>query len=97
MVQTVRTVRLTLGEKIILFEKPHVLHRVFFSVRQISGSSVWAPSAISLGDPQFLSYYWITAASNYFQAKGNDIFQGDIWLRNDVAEFQYYAATEILH
>ena len=97
MVQTVRTVRLISGEKIIVFEKPHVLRRVFFSIRQISGNNNWAPSAISLGDPQFLSYYEITAVSNYFQAKGKDIFQGDIWLRNDAAEFQYYASTEILH
>jgi len=97
MVQTVRTVRLIPGEKIILFEKPHVLRRVFFSVRQISGSSAWAPSGISLGDPQFLSYYWITSVVNYFEAKGNDIFQGDIWLQNDAAEFQYYTSSEILH
>jgi len=97
MVQTVRTVRLIPGEKIILFEKPHALQRVFFSVRQISGSNTWAPSAISFGDPQLLSHYWITAVSNYFEAKGNDIFQGDIWLRNDATEFQYYSSTEILH
>ena len=97
MVQTVRTVRLVPEEKIILFEKPHVLRRVFFSVRQISGSSNWAPSAISFDDPQFLSHYWITAAANYFEAEGNDIFQGDIWLRNDAAEFQYYTSSEILH
>jgi len=97
MVQTLKTVRLIPGEKIILFEKPRVLHRVFFSARQISGSNVWAPSAISFDDPQFLSHYLITAVSNYFEAKGNDIFQGDIWLRNDATEFQYYAATEILH
>jgi len=97
MVQTVRTVRLIPAEKTILFEKPHVLRRVFFSVRQVSGSNNWAPSAISFGDPQFLSYYEITAVSNYFQAKGNDIFQGDIWLQNNAAEFQYYTSTEILH
>ena len=97
MVQTVRTVRLIPAEKTILFEKPHVLQRVFFSVRQISGSSVWAPSAISLGDPQFSSHYWITAMSNYFEVKGKDIFQGDIWIRNDAPDFQYYASTEILH
>ena len=97
MVQTVRTVRLVPSEKIILFEKPHVLQRVFFSVRQISGTSNWAPSATSFDDPQFLSHYWITAVSNYFQAKGDDIFQGDIWIRNDAAEFQYYTSTEILH
>jgi len=97
MVQTVRTIRLVPEEKIILFEKPRALRRVFFSLRQVSGSNSWAPSAISLGDPQFLSHYWITAAANYFEAEGNDIFQGDIWLRNDAAEFQYYASTEILH
>jgi len=97
MVQAVRTVRLIPGEKTILFEKPHVLRRVFFSVRQISGNNAWAPSAISLGDPQFLSHYWITALSSYFEAKGKDIFQGDIWIRNDASEFQYYASTEILH
>ena len=97
MVQTVRTVRLVRTEKIILFEKPHVLRRVFFSVRQVSGSNNWAPSVISLGDPQFLSYYEITAAANYFEAKGKDIFQGDIWLRNDATEYQYYTSTEILH
>jgi len=97
MVQTVRTVRLVPGEKIILLEKPHVLHRVFFSLRQISGNNNWAPSMISFDDPQFLSHYEITAVANFFEAEGNDIFQGDIWLRNDASEFQYYASTEILH
>ena len=97
MVQTVRTLRLIPAEKIILFEKPYVLRRIFFSVRQISGTSTWAPSKISFDDPQFYSYYQITAGNGYFEAKGNDIFQGDIWLRNDAAEFQYYSSTEILH
>ena len=97
MVQTVRTVRLIPEEKIILFEKPCVLHRVFFSIRQISGSSGWAPSVISFDDPQFLSHYEITAGANFFESKGKDIFQGDIWLRNDAVEFQYYTSTEILH
>ena len=52
---------------------------------------------ISFDDPQFLSHYEITAVANFFEAEGNDIFQGDIWLRNGASEFQYYAATEILH
>jgi len=52
---------------------------------------------ISFDDPQFLSHYEITAVANFFEAEGNDIFQGDIWLRNDASEFQYYASTEILH
>ena len=97
MVQTVRTVRLVPGEKIILFPKPLVLCRVFFSIRQISGTNIWAPSMISFDDPQFLSHYEITADANFFEARGNDVFQGDICLRNDATEYQYYSSTEILH
>ena len=97
MVQTLVSKNLFPGEKIILFEKPHVLRRVFFSIRAVVGGDLSREIRISFDDPNFLSYYAIDGPEKYFEARGVDIFQGDIWLMSNTESSVLFAATEILH
>ena len=97
MVQTLLSRNLLPSEKIILFEKPRVLSRVFFSVRVMVNGDLSREIWISFGDPNFTAYYHINGSEKYFEAAGEDIFQGDIWVRNISASNSPVAATEILH
>ena len=97
MVQTIVSKNLLAGEKTILFEKPRVLRRVFFGIRAMVDGGLSREMQISFGDPNFLSYYAIDGPEKYFEAKGIDIFQGDIWLRSNTSSPLLFAATEILH
>ena len=97
MVQTLVSRNLLPGEKIILFEKPRVLHRVFFSVRAMVDGGLSREMRVSFDDPDFHSHYTIDGSEKYFEARGIDIFQGNIWLMNYSASTFLIAATEILH
>ena len=97
MVQTVRSITVLAGEKIIILEKPQALHRVFFSVQAFADQNVWLESKISFDDPQFRSFYVLDGSARYFEAKGEDIFQGNIWIYNISDADLLYSATEILH
>ena len=97
MVQTLKSIVVGAGEKLILFEKPYILKRVFFSVKNISAAYDWFPSKISFDDPLFTSFYLIGGTEKYFEARGVDVFQGNIWLLNDSSHDMWFAATEILH
>ena len=97
MVQTLVSKNLLPDEKIILFEKPRVLRRVFFGIRAMVDGGLSREMQISFGDPNFLSYYMIDGSEKYFEARGIDIFQGDIWLRSNTSSPLLFAATEILH
>ena len=97
MAQTVRSILLQPGHKLLMIEKPLVLRRIFFSVRAIASQTYWSESQISLGDPNFRSYYILGGPVNYFGAGGEGIFQGDIWVRNESGIDIFYSATEILH
>ena len=97
MVQTIVSKNLIAGEKIILFEKPRVLHRIFFSVRVMVDAGLSREIWLSFDDPDFLSHYAIDGPEKYFEARGIDIFQGNIWLLNYSASNILVAATEILH
>ena len=97
MVQTLMSINLLPGEKIVLFEKPRVLRRVFFSIRAMVDGGLSREMWISFDDPNFLSYYAIDGPEKYFEARGVDIFQGDIWLRSNTESSVLFAATEILH
>ena len=97
MVQTLKTIVIISGKKIILFEKPHTLKRIFFSVRVLAGQTTWYDLKMSFGDPLFCSYYSINGPEKYFEARGVDIFQGDIWLNNNSDIDLPCTATEILH
>jgi len=97
MVQTIKSVHLFPSQKIKVAEMPHTLHRVFFSLQVVSAVNTWYPSKISFDDPSFDSFYLIAGTDRYFQMSGEDIFQGDIWLKNDSVTTIWYAISEILH
>ena len=96
MVQTVSSVIITPGHKLLIIEKPIVLCRIFFSVCTSAPQTSWYESRISLGDPSFRSYYILGGPVNSFEARGEGIFQGDIWVRNVSSIDILYAFTEIL-
>jgi len=96
MVQTVASRTLSAGSKMILLEKPHALHRIFFSVRALADQSTWYQSKVSFDDPLFRSFYVLNGPAKYFEAKGEGIFQGDVWVLNASDQNLQYTATEIL-
>ena len=96
MVQTVRSVLIAPGHKMIMIEKPLVLSRIFFSVRAFAAQVYWYESDMSLGDPLFRSYYILDGPARYFEARGEGIFQGDIWVRNVSNVNLRYAVSETL-
>jgi len=97
MVQTVRSITILAGEKTIIIEKPQALHRIFFSIQAFADQAAWYESKISFDDPHFSSFYALDGPARYFAARGEDIFQGNIWLYNVSAINLLYSATEILH
>ena len=96
MVQTVASYKILAGEKKIVFEKPHTLHRIFFSVYKISEQTSWHATEISFDDPNFLSYFLLSGSLNSFGAEGADIYQGNIWAYNASDMDFWYTTTEIL-
>jgi len=96
MVQTVRSITLLSEEKIIMLEKPRTLHRIFFSIQAFADQNVWLRTNISFDDPQFRSFYVLDGPARYFEAKGKNIFQGNIWVYNMSDANLLYSATEIL-
>ena len=97
MVQTVCTYPISVGEKRIVLEKPHTLHRVFFSISVLSGGSLSSSGTISFDDPLFRSYYAVSGTWKHFVARGVDIFQGNIWAKNSTNADFFVTVTEILH
>ena len=96
MVQTVQTITLEAGQQKIFFKKPHVLRRIFVSIQVLAPPEAWAESRISFDDPMFYSYYTLAGSSKYFEAKGEGIFQGDMWVFNNATGSLLYTLTEIL-
>ena len=96
MVQTIRSETLLPGQKMILLEKPLVLNRIFFSIRALADQSAWYQSKVSFDDPLFHSFYVLNGPGKYFEAKGEGIFQGDVWVLNASDQNLQYTATEIL-
>ena len=96
MVQTVISKTMLAGQRMILLKKPHALYRVFFSVRALADDATWYKSMVSFDDPLFRSFYVLNGPAKYFQAEGEGIFQGDIWVRNASDQDLEYTATEIL-
>ena len=97
MVQTIGTYLILSGEKKIVLEKPNTLHRIFFSVRVVAGEAAWRDAKISFDDPLFSSYLSLNGSKKYFEAAGEDIFQGNIWAINLSDVGLLLSATEILH
>jgi len=96
MVQTIRSISVAPAQKQKAAEMPHSLYRVFFSVRVVVGVNTWYPSKISFGDPSFASFYILAGSERYFEMWGEDIFQGDIWVKNESELSLWYAISEIL-
>ena len=96
MAQTIVSLTIPAGQQRVLIEKPQAMYRIFFSVRAIAPNTSWYQSKISLGDPMFRTYYVIDGPAKYFEAAGEGIFQGGVWVRNGSAANLLYTATEIL-
>ena len=96
MVQTVCSYKILAGEKRIVSEKPHSLHRIFFSIDRIVDQSSWRTTKISFDDPLFRSYFALNGSLNHFEAEGADIFQGDIWVYNNSDTDFWYSLTKII-
>ena len=96
MVQTVNSVTILSGGKKILLEKPCFLHRIFFSIRALADQNAWYQSRISFDDPLFRSYYVLDGPAKYFEANGEGIFQGDVWVFSASDQNLQYISTEIL-
>ena len=97
MVQTAHSLSIPAGHKLLIIEKPLVMCRIFYSVCAFAPQTSWYESQISLGDPTFRSSYVLGGPVNYFEARGEGIFQGDIWVRNVSGIDLLYSTTEILH
>ena len=96
MVQTIKSLILAPSQKMKAAEMPHILHRIFFSVRVVVGVNSWYPSKISFDDPSFASFYILAGTERYFEMRGEDIFQGGIWVKNESTISLWYAVSEIL-
>ena len=96
MVQTVSSVTIPPGHKLCIIEKPLVLCRIFFSVRAFAPQNYSFESQISFGDPSFRSYLILDWPARYFEAKGEGIFQGNVWVFNTSDQNLQYVITEIL-
>jgi len=96
MVQTVRSITILAGEKKLLLEKPLVLNRIFFSIRALADESAWYQSKVSFDDPLFHYFYVLNGPGKSFEAKGEGIFQGDVWVLNASDQNLQYTTTEIL-
>jgi len=96
MTQTVRSQWIYSGWKIRLLNQPRVLNRIFFTVKVLTDPTTDYRLNISLGDPGFSSYFALGRQVSFFEAKGEGIFQGDIWAQNVSAAEIYLSVSEIL-
>ena len=96
MVQTVKSFTLLQGRQKMIFEKPLVLRRIFFKIVALLQMNAGYRSYISFDDPSFNSFFIITGRDTSFEARGEGIFQGNIWLRNQSSVSILYTVTEIL-
>ena len=96
MAQTVRSEIISTGHKKIILEKPLALRRIFMSIKPLAPVEAWCESKISFGDPMFYSYYTMAGHAKYFEATGEGIFQGDVWVFNASGGDVKYTMTEIL-
>jgi len=97
MVQTLHSITVLAGEKKLLLEKPLVLRRIFFSIRVLAPYDEWHETKISFDDPKFNSFYVLDGSARYFQAEGEDILQGNVWVFNVSSVNLLHTTTEILH
>ena len=96
MAQRVRSITLQPGHQGLFFEKPHVLSRIFFKITAILPQTVNYQSKISFDDPLFSDYYTLLGTNTFFEAEGDGIFQGNVFVRNESSINILYSITEIL-
>ena len=96
MVQTLKSMRIYPGQSVILLEKPHVLHRILYSIKVLTDLTIGYKSHISFDDPSFLTYYILDGPVQQLEAKGEGICQGDIWAHNASSAELIFVMTEIL-
>jgi len=96
MAQTVKSQWVPSGWMIRLFNKPLVLNRIFFGVKVIVDTTTDYRSYISLGDPTFATYYTLDKQVFFFEARGEGIFQEDIWAKNVSTIDLLFVMSEIL-
>ena len=96
MVQRIWSQNVYTGWKIVLIEKPLVLSRIFFSVKALVDPTAWHRSLISFDDPTFVSHYIFDGPVQQLEAKGEGIFQGNIWAQNTSPVTITFVMTEIL-
>ena len=97
MVQILASQWMPAGSKRIVFEKPHVLHRIFMGVYIIDSNTSGHDVKLLFDDPQFHSFFTLDGPAKQFEARGADIFQGNIWIANIFTAVLLYSATQILH
>jgi len=96
MVQTVKSLRLSIGQQKIFLERPRALSRIFFKIVAILPQTVNYESRISFDDPLFLEYFTLLGTNTCFEAEGDGIFQGNIFVLNKSTVNILYSVTEIL-
>ena len=96
MAQTVRSQVLHPGQQRVVIEKPHALSRIFIRVLALLPLTANYKSKISFDDPMFYTYYILLGPTICFEAKGEGIFQGNVWVRNESTISITYSLTEIL-
>ena len=96
MAQTVKSKWIPSGWIFRLVDKPLVLNRIFFSVKVLTDQTTDFRAYISLSDPRFYSYYTVGRSVPFFEARGEGIFQEDIWVKNVSTIDLLFVMTEIL-
>ena len=96
MVQTVKSWSLPPQQQKIFIEKPRVLRRIFFEISAVLPTTAGYKSEISFDDPRFFNYYTMIGPILSFEAKGEEIFQGNVWVRNVSSVLITYSTSEIL-
>ena len=96
MAQTVKSQSIHPGQQMVLIEKPHALSRIFIGISALLPPTASYKSKISFDDSMFYNYYTLIGSTIHFEAKGEGIFQGNIWVRNESTISITYSTTEIL-
>ena len=96
MVQTVKSWSLPSQQQKIFLEKPRTLRRIFFEISAVLPATAGYRSEISFDDPMFYTYYTLIGPILSFEAKGEGIFQGNVWVRNVSSVSITYSLSETL-
>ena len=91
-----RTVYLGDNFSIPVFEAPRVMRRVFLGVYIVAREDVAFTAHISFDDPKCVNFIVLNGPARHFEARGEGIFQGNVWVGNLSDHDLEYTATEIL-